>query len=68
MSLSSEKKPIAKCFWAPNPDQIKRTQLSQFIKNVSKKYNLNIKTYEDLYQWSIQETESFWEEVVKINI
>lgn len=46
---------MANALWQPSVDQIKKTQMSDFMRLVS------IKNYPELYQWSIQDPEDFWE-------
>ena len=45
--------------WRPTPDVIERAQLTRFIKQVG------VSTFEELYQFSINETEKFTAEVLK---
>ncbi|SPO03059.1 related to acetoacetyl-CoA synthetase [Cephalotrichum gorgonifer] len=47
--------------WTP-PDP-RSTPMWRFIERVNEKYGLNIADYEALYQWSIENVASFWEEV-----
>jgi acetyl-CoA synthetase len=51
-----ENQPIA---WTPTPDVIERAQLTKFMKQVG------ISTFDELYQFSINETEKFTEEVLR---
>ena len=39
------------------------TKMHEFLGVVNKKYNLKLVTYDDLYQWSVENTAKFWEEV-----
>lgn len=39
------------------------TRMAGFMKRVNEKYSLNLKTYNDLYQWSIGNIGPFWEDV-----
>ncbi|KOS20981.1 Acetoacetyl-CoA synthetase [Escovopsis weberi] len=39
------------------------TPMWHFLETVNKKHNLQLKDYQDLYQWSIDDVPSFWEEV-----
>lgn len=43
-----------------NPDS---TRMAGFMKRVNEKYSLNLKTYKDLYEWSIGNTGHFWGDV-----
>src|SRR3954453_22065000 len=51
-----EDQPIA---WTPTPDVIKRAQLTKFMRQVG------VSTWDELYQFSISDVETFTEEVLK---
>lgn len=40
-----------------------RTKMTEFMNLVNKKYSLNLKSYGELHQWSIDNVANFWEEV-----
>lgn len=44
----------------PNP---KETKMWEFLQKVNKKYNKDFKTYDDLYQWSIDNVADAWGEI-----
>lgn len=44
----------------PDPDS---TRIAEFMRGVNSKYSLKLKTYKDLYQWSIDNIGDFWGEV-----
>jgi acetoacetyl-CoA synthetase len=44
----------------PDPDS---TRMAEFMRSINHKYGLNLKSYDDLYRWSIDEIASFWAEV-----
>lgn len=46
--------------WQPTKEQIEQSILWSFMTTVSKKHNLSITDYHTLYNWSINEKESFW--------
>jgi acetoacetyl-CoA synthetase len=51
----------SKLLWThPNPDS---TRMTEFMRKVNGKYGLHLKTYEDLYRWSIDSLSEFWSEV-----
>ncbi|KAI9731021.1 MAG: hypothetical protein M1834_005484 [Cirrosporium novae-zelandiae] len=59
--LGGESKGPAQILWTnPRPES---TRVHTFKELISKKYNLPLKTYDDLYQWSLDSTSDFWEEV-----
>lgn len=47
--------------WRPSSPE--RTQIHHFKTQINKKYGLNLDTYHDLWQWSVSESATFWEEV-----
>lgn len=50
-----------KLLWTPRDTST--TRIEKFRKLINEKYNLNLKDYQQLYQWSIDEYESFWSEI-----
>jgi acetoacetyl-CoA synthetase len=51
---------LGKILWKPTKDWIKKANMTQFIDFVNLKYNLEITSYTELYNWSIKDTEDFW--------
>jgi len=49
--------------WRPSQEQIKSTNLHQFIGVVSEKLSLPSANYDEFHQWSVDNPESFWAEV-----
>ncbi|MHA2304283.1 MAG: acetyl-coenzyme A synthetase N-terminal domain-containing protein [Candidatus Hodarchaeales archaeon] len=49
-----------KILWNPSDSYIKQSNLTQFICKVNDKYNLQIESYQQLYDWSINKIEDFW--------
>ena len=41
-----------------------RSQMTQFRETMNAKYGLKMTNYDDLYQWSITEYPTFWDEIV----
>jgi len=41
----------------PDPSS---TQMWEFLTNINRKYNLNLTTYEQLHNWSIDHVSDFW--------
>ena len=39
------------------------TRMAEFMRGVNQTYGLRLKSYEELYRWSIDEIGSFWGEV-----
>lgn len=50
-----------KKLWEPSKKWIKNAEVSHFIELVNKKFKKNIKGAKELYQWSIDYIENFWE-------
>lgn len=49
--------------WSAFPAIIETSGLVRFRNWVNQRYSLNLSTYEDLYAWSIEEYERFWESI-----
>ena len=49
--------------WTPSPGQIANANISQFIKYVNSRQNLQISSWEELYNYSVNEIERFWEDL-----
>lgn len=45
------------------PKYVQSTFMEQFKNILNHKYSLNLNHYEDIYEWSIQNIEQFWEEI-----
>ncbi len=43
-----------KILWTPDPDFVKKTQVHKYIKFVNAYSNKQLKTYDDLYSWSVE--------------
>lgn len=54
---------IAKELWRPTSPQ--STRIHQFKSEMNQKFGLSLETYNDLWQWSINEPARFWEEVAR---
>ncbi len=49
--------------WSPPLDRIENSNLVRFMKEVNTKFTLTLSNYHELYQWSIDNREDFWESV-----
>ncbi len=49
--------------WTPSSGQIANANISQFIKYVNSRQNLQISSWEELYDYSVNEIERFWEDL-----
>ena len=46
--------------WQPTEEQISNSQMMEYMQFINKKYGLSLKTYSQLYDWSIEKAENFW--------
>ena len=51
---------MEKMLWKPSDERIKSTHMYRFMNVVNEKYNKDLKEYESLYQWSIDNIPDFW--------
>lgn len=54
---------MSNLLWQPSPDAIAKTQMMHFIGYINEKHALSLTTYAELYQWSIDFSELFWEAI-----
>lgn len=47
--------------WRPSPDVIEKANMTRFARFVSSKHSLNFDSYQQLYNWSIENIPQFWE-------
>ncbi len=55
----SAKKPL----WVPSQQLIENSNIMKFIQYVNSRHAKNIQTYDELYDWSVNEIEDFWQAV-----
>ena len=53
-------KPSKRPLWAPSENQMKNANMTRFIEFVNRRYGKNFRTYNDLYQWSVDRIPDFW--------
>ena len=46
--------------WKPAQEQIEKSQLESFRKQVNMRFNIDIKNYTDLHKWSVNNIEDFF--------
>ncbi|MFP3985570.1 MAG: AMP-binding protein, partial [Candidatus Bathyarchaeia archaeon] len=51
--------------WVPSEEYKRQANVTKFIDSVNKEYNLQIDTYHQLYNWSIENISDFWAAVWK---
>lgn len=54
--MKTAKKPL----WVPTATQIENANITRFIGFVNQRYGKNFRSYNDLYQWSIEQIPDFW--------
>jgi acetoacetyl-CoA synthetase len=51
--------------WTPRPSCWQDTRMGRFVTRVSLERGLDLSTYEDAWRWSVEDLESFWQEIVR---
>ncbi|MCF7825728.1 MAG: acetoacetate--CoA ligase [Candidatus Marinimicrobia bacterium] len=51
--------------WTPDEKQVKQAQITQFRLEMNSKYGIQLNSYDDLYQWSLNHAPEFWSEIWK---
>src|SRR5689334_8144135 len=49
--------------WQPSERAIEEAQLTQFARQVIRKRKLEVASYPEFYQWSVENPEEFWSDV-----
>ena len=49
--------------WKPSNEQIQNSNMTEFMEYVNQKYDKDFNTYTQLFDWSVEEIESFWEAI-----
>lgn len=52
--------PANKLLWSPDQKLIDEANITRFTAEVNRRFNQTLDDYQSLYQWSIDESESFW--------
>jgi len=47
--------------WMPKEEQIKNSQIHKFIQYLNKNYQITLNNSDELYEWSITNSELFWQ-------
>lgn len=50
----------SEALWQPSADTIANARITDFLQQVNKDKNVALANYHDLYQWSVDNDESFW--------
>lgn len=51
---------MSKILWEPSEDRIKQTNIHRFMRVINQMYGLDVKEYQQLYQWSVDNIPEFW--------
>lgn len=51
---------MSKVLWTPSKSHIDESNIKKFMNFLLIKYNVKVGDYTQLYEWSVQNTESFW--------
>ncbi len=56
-----EEDTMGKLLWKPSEERIEKANMTRFIEFVNKKYDLRISSYNQLYNWSVENIPDFWD-------
>src|SRR3990172_7553671 len=59
------KKNNTNLLWQPSISQVKKANISKFIKFTNSEFGKSFSDYNDLYNWSVTEIENFWDAIWK---
>jgi acetoacetyl-CoA synthetase len=51
---------MSELLWQPSEDRAQSTNLYRFLQYVNRRHGKGLGTYDELYQWSIEESPAFW--------
>ncbi len=54
---------MSKLLWEPSEERIRQTNMTKFINFVNEKHALKLTSYDELYQWSIDNIPDLWADV-----
>ena len=46
--------------WSPSNERVKSSQIFRFLQNINAKYDLNLDSFSELHNWSIENKSEFW--------
>src|SRR5690242_16075553 len=52
-----------KPLWSPSRERIAQANITRFIDALNQAYKLRLRTYDDLWRWSVDNLEEFWDAV-----
>jgi acetoacetyl-CoA synthetase len=54
---------MTKPIWTPSAERVQKTKLTEFIAYVASRWDSNVKTYDDLYLFSVTCLDAFWDSI-----
>ena len=63
LCMNTASKSIENPLWEPPKERVAQAAITRFTNLVSEKHQTALSDYSSLYQWSLDNTEKFWEEV-----
>ncbi|MBW2072726.1 MAG: AMP-binding protein, partial [Deltaproteobacteria bacterium] len=51
---------MSELLWQPSAARVKSTNMYDFLQYVNNRYDYSLHTYDELYQWSIDNSPEFW--------
>ncbi|MDA9806261.1 acetoacetate--CoA ligase [Alphaproteobacteria bacterium] len=49
--------------WSPSNERVKSSQMFGFLQNINVKYDLNLNSFSELHNWSIENKDEFWSSI-----
>ena len=49
--------------WSPSEGRVKSSHMFRFLLNINEKYNLNLDSFSELHNWSIENKNDFWSSI-----
>ncbi|MDC6453417.1 acetoacetate--CoA ligase [Alphaproteobacteria bacterium] len=49
--------------WSPSNERVKSSQMFRFLQNINAKYDLNLDSFYELHNWSIENKREFWSSI-----
>jgi acetoacetyl-CoA synthetase len=50
--------------WSPDPELVENANVTAYLQWLSEKYNLALKNYTELWQWSVDDSGAFWKSIL----
>jgi acetoacetyl-CoA synthetase len=65
LTQETEVSTMTDILWQPGPERIKNANVTRFREWINGRNNLQLKSFVDLYDWSVREMEKFWPELIE---